>query len=87
MVGIGVFKINKDNASGKCRVLFRLEGSGKVLLNSHVSALLSTHESGKKVMQMVVFGNDNEKKLYMLMIKDPLITAKAHELIQANSKG
>lgn len=71
-LGIGFVKVNRRSDSPKARILCRAEGSGRILLNAFLDPHVSTssHEPGKRDVQLTVFNQDSRLAKYLIRAKE-----------------
>lgn len=64
-LGIGIFKLNRNRENKKIRLLFRVEGSGKILLNSWMQGV-AVQVKNKDLFMMIPDANLNRPTQYLL---------------------
>ena len=81
-VGVGMLKLNKNEATGKTRILYRAEGTGRVLLNSALFPLMGVQKAeGKKDVIITTIRADKKTAMYLIRCKNPEEATKLQETL------
>ncbi|EEB09106.1 nucleoporin Nup61 [Schizosaccharomyces japonicus yFS275] len=83
-VGLGPLKINVDKDTGAARVIVRVDGSGKVLLNVRLCKDFKYEMAGKKEVKLPAASADGKSlDTYLIRVKEPSV---AEELLNKLNK-
>ncbi|KAL2313794.1 Nucleoporin nup61 [Schizosaccharomyces pombe] len=84
-IGIGPLKINVDRDTGSARILARVEGSGKLLLNVRLCQDFEYSLAGKKDVKVPAASTDGKSiEMYLIRVKEPSTAEKL--LAELNEK-
>jgi hypothetical protein len=87
-LGVVIFKINRDQrpeAAGLSRILCRVEGSGRIVLNARITTVgtEATPIEGKKEVALLAFGGaDGKPQKYLIRVKSLEETAQVQKAVQ-----
>ncbi|PJF19205.1 Ran-binding and NUP50 nuclear pore complex domain-containing protein [Paramicrosporidium saccamoebae] len=82
-LGVCIFKINK-RSDGRSRVLARVEGSGKILLNSWIEKSVQVEWiEGKKEFSLICVSQDGKPAKYLVRCKEADLAKKLSEELKS----
>ncbi|KAG4305743.1 hypothetical protein PORY_000653 [Pneumocystis oryctolagi] len=87
-LGIGILKLNVDKDTSKARVLARLEGSGKVIINAGLQKDFQYLITGKKSVKIPAIPRDGTGiDTYLVRVRDEETSKKLADLLESKKLG
>ncbi|EMR11212.1 hypothetical protein PNEG_00802 [Pneumocystis murina B123] len=87
-LGIGILKLNIDKDTSKARVLARLEGSGKVIINIGLQKDFQYLITGKKSVKIPAVSSEGTGiDTYLVRVRDEEISKELTDLLESKKLG
>ncbi|KAI8910243.1 hypothetical protein EDD86DRAFT_204869, partial [Gorgonomyces haynaldii] len=71
VAGVGDIKLNRNNETGKTRILFRTEGIGKIILNDYILSATPCKKVSDKRLSLILHDENAKLAPWLVHVKEP----------------